>query len=68
MFFADIYLSDVFFSWSVIWCFGGGKFLVGKKEKESDISAMYLQNILTYLTPNFVCNSAPQILHINLYS
>lgn len=46
--------------------FWGGKFLMGKKEKESAISAIYLQNILLYLIPNFVCNSVPQVLHITL--
>lgn len=41
-----------------------GKIFDRKKEKESDISALYLQIILIYLAPNFMCNSVPQILHI----
>lgn len=35
-------------------------------KKGSDISAIYLQNILICLTPNFVCNSVPQILDITV--
>lgn len=50
-----IYWSNVFCLWSVL-CYSGG-FFVGKRK--SDISAMYLQNILVYLTPIFVCNSVP---------
>lgn len=39
-------------SFGVLGGFFGGK-------KKSDISAVYLQDILIYLTPNCVCDSVP---------